>query len=334
MRITLFYPSAIPYSEHLLANTPLGGSGTAVLHMTRTLSALEHRVEILRQAKDLDRLRDVDVSLLKRHPILLKTIPAKRIYFGTPDDIDQCTFELLRHPLYRTTFLNQINKVFVISSYQSHQIQDLGVPQQQIWQTRNGIDLKLFAPEAHLGRPMRCIYTSTPFRGLNVLISVWALIHQEVPSSELHIYSSTAVYQQPERAEYEVLYDLAKRMEGVTYFGSVPQRQLAEALCESRLWLYPNTFPETSCIAAMEAQAAGCVLITSAIGALPETAGGKLFVYGNPLSNDYLAAFASYAIQLLLDPKEWQLLSERNRKRAQLFDWIDVAKEWSVLFRK
>lgn len=334
MRIALFYPSHIPYSWQLLAEAPLGGAETAVLHMARALSELDHSVEIVRRAEDLASLGDIDVLVLKRHPILLEDVPTGQVYFWTPDDTDQPSFEPLRNDHYRAAFLGQVRWVFALSSYQSFQFQALGIPQDRITQTRNGVDLALFSGSDRSDRAMRCLYTSTPFRGLHVLLSLWPLIHREVPSAELHIYSSMAVYHRSERPEYEALYELAERTPGVTHVGSVAQPRLAAALCEARLWLYPNTFPETSCIAAMEAQAAGCVLVTSSAGALPETAAGNLFVHGDPLSRDYLATFASLAIRLLHHPEQWEYLSQRNRTRAQLFDWRDVAREWSLLFEE
>ena len=332
MNIGLFYPSPIPYSADLLAHAPLGGAETAVLRMAAALESLGQTVRIIRQAGELDSLADLDVLVLKRHAILLEPPPGLQIYFWTPDDTDQPSFEPLRNDEYRAAFVGSVRRVLALSQYQAGRMQELGIPQQILFLTRNGIDLSLFPDAARTTRPLRCIYSSTPFRGLHVLLSLWPLIHQAMPTAELHVYSSMQVYQRPERKEFEDLYALARRLPGVKYVGSVAQQRLASALSEARLWLYPNTFAETSCISAMEAQAAGCAIVTSHAGALPETAAGNVFVYGDPLSQDYLTTFLTHTIQLLRDQDWWQYLSQRNRARAQLLDWREVAREWLLLF--
>lgn len=118
-------------------------------------------------------------------------------------------------------------------------------------------------------------YTSTPFRGLDVLLGAFPRIRESVPDVRLRIYSSMALYQVPDDQDpFGVFYAQARRTEGVEYVGPLPQPRLAEAMREVCALAYPNTFEETFCIAAYEALSAGCFVASSDLGALPETLGG------------------------------------------------------------
>jgi hypothetical protein len=92
-------------------------------------------------------------------------------------------------------------------------------------------------------------------------------------------------------------------------------------------------WPETFCIAAIEAQAAGCPVLTSAVGALPETVGdGGLCLHGDPRSPAYQDAFVNAAVQLLRDDQQWSALSQRARERTDPFySWTTIAAEWDTL---
>ena len=90
----------------------------------------------------------------------------------------------------------------------------------------------------------------------------------------MRIFSGMGIYGADMRDDYSSFYDLAHALPGVTYVGPLPQPRLAEAMTEVDIWAYPCTFAETSCISAMEAMASENVMVSTLLGALPETTAG------------------------------------------------------------
>jgi glycosyltransferase involved in cell wall biosynthesis len=177
--------------------------------------------------------------------------------------------------------------------------------------------------------PLRLAYTSTPFRGLDILLEVFPSFRARRPGATLDVYSSMAVYQTP-NDPHQDLYRKARSLAGVNYAGSIPQVALAGALSKAHILSYPNTFPETSCIAVMEALGAGLRVVTSELGALPETTGGhaRLVPMGKN-RDDYVGRFrkalqAPYAIESEADRAYGQVV-EMNRTST----WRVRAREWT-----
>jgi glycosyltransferase involved in cell wall biosynthesis len=65
----------------------------------------------------------------------------------------------------------------------------------------------------------------------------------------------------------------------MTYHGSVPNDQVLKALDKAHVFLYPNVWKETSCIALIEAIKSGLVCIHPNYGALAETAANATIMY-------------------------------------------------------
>ncbi len=142
------------------------------------------------------------------------------------------------------------------------------------------------------------------------------------------------VYNQSD-AGYEVLYRQCQEIDGVEYIGSIPQPQLAQELQLASVLAYPNTFMETSCIAVMEAMASGCWVVTSELGALPETTAG--FARLIPTTNnweDYKGPFVDETVRVLhaTTGVDSELAEAHLRQQVdyanQTYSWAKRAEKW------
>jgi glycosyltransferase involved in cell wall biosynthesis len=164
---------------------------------------------------------------------------------------------------YQKTFPIKSSKYSILRNAISPKFENLFLGQKNI------LDVKTIPPVL--------TYTSTPFRGLDILIKLFPIIKVNFPGIKLKIFSSMKVYQATNKEDKEKfghLYKLCNATPGIKYVGSIAQTKLAKELHDTLILAYPNSYAETSCISVMEAMAAGCIVITSNLGALPETTAG------------------------------------------------------------
>ena len=163
--------------------------------------------------------------------------------------------------------------------------------------------------------PLRVTYSSSPDRGLDKLLSLWPRIRGHVLSgrwprvseAELHVYYGFDTWKKVaqlrglsgELARAEILMRRIESTPGVVYHGRVGQAELARSFLMSQLWLYPTDFLETSCITAMEAQAAGCRVVATRCGALSETVAGGWLVDGPTTGPGYDERFLTAVVEAL-----------------------------------
>ena len=277
---------------------PLGGSQSAAVYLSRELSARGHAVTLFNNTSNpgvhagiecpgmiggitADRLNRFDVVVVlnsatgQHFRAAGVSVP---LVLWSQHAPDQAAVKALAGPEERVAW----DGFFLVSQWQADAYPAaFGIPPERITVLRNAV-APVFQtlerrnpPFFRTGAPPVLAYTSTPFRGLVILLTAFPAIRAAVPGSRLRVYSSMGVYQVPDASDnYRILYDLARVLPGSEYPGSLPQTTLAQALAETDILAYPNVFPETSCIAAMEAMAAGCLVVSSNLGALPETTAG------------------------------------------------------------
>lgn len=198
--------------------------------------------------------------------------------------------------------------------------------------TRNGISLERFGPPGE--RKNQVIYCSSPDRGLPTLLRLWPMIYEQCPDSELNVFYGWHTFDaiaktRPDMQLFKQYVLKLADQPGVKLRGRLNQRLLAREMQESLVLAYPTGFQEVSCITAMESMAAGCVVLSSKTGALPETCqDAALLVNGHPDSESYREIFAKDLIALLRRPEARATYQERGYARAGQLTWSDVANEW------
>jgi glycosyltransferase involved in cell wall biosynthesis len=185
--------------------------------------------------------------------------------------------------------------------------------------------------------PPILVYTSAAYRGLDVLLDAFPSIRANVPGARLRVFSSLSVTRGAQNdTTYAALHRRCLDTEGVDYVGPVGQSTLARELKNAAALAYPSTFAETSCIAAMEAMAAGALVISTKFGALPETlAGFGRLIDFDPDPKRLAAAFARTAIDALsaMQRNPDEAAAARARQIAFVrrnYTWPTRAQQWQT----
>ena len=184
------------------------------------------------------------------------------------------------------------------------------------------------------------IYHTTPWRGLRQLLNVFKNLN--LKNVELNICSSTIIYGEKFNSnygkKYDGLFDECKNTKNVNYLGYVENKKLIEILKNMHIFSYPSVWPETSCIAAIEAMAAGCEVITTNLGALYETC--SPFANFVNFDRDLKKLEDKYHKALLHGIKNYWSKKNQNKIKLQseiineAYSWETRSAEWKAFFNE
>jgi UDP-glucose:(glucosyl)LPS alpha-1,2-glucosyltransferase len=225
-----------------------------------------------------------------------------QIFMSRPRDIDYSKIRIFQahdlpedpesHKFRDQSFLNDFHKLVFISNWQYQRYQLVhGLPYDKksiILET--GITP---APEDVLSLKdkdkIRITYTSTPQRGLRILIPVFKHLAEKHPDIHLDVFSSFKIYgwdDEDNKPEYQSMYEEIRNHPQMTYHGFVPNEELKSYLNTAHIFAYPCVHLETSCRAMLEAMSAGLVCVHPNYGALPETSGSLNVMYSGDLRDE------------------------------------------------
>jgi len=243
-------------------------------------------------------------------------------------------------PLRDPAFAKAVDYWVYVSHWQYEKFRYLfQVPTENAYVIKNAID-PIELKEKSKDSKIKLIYTSTPFRGLSVLLDTFEMLGRD--DIELDVYSSKHVYgsgyAEHHRDMWDDLFDRAKEMPGVNYMGYAPNEEIHKAVQEAHIFSYPSIFEETCCLAMVEAGAAGCQLVTTDLGALYET--GAEYARMIPIQSDHDMLVKKYAealnhsIDTYWDSSNQNMLKKQSEFYNKFYSWERRAKEWNELFEK
>lgn len=183
---------------------------------------------------------------------------------------------------------------------------------------------------------IRLVYSSTPQRGLDILIPVFNKLCEKHDNIELDVFSSFKIYGWPEAdKQFEPLYEACRKHPKINYHGYVPNTELHEHLKKCHIHAYPSTWFETSCRAMLEAMSAGLMCVHPNFGALYETSGGLNLMYqGDQDKNVHAYHFYNaldFAISNVLEDDVQAYMKFVKSYTDHRYSWGKIAAKWTNL---
>jgi len=117
---------------------------------------------------------------------------------------------------------------------------------------------ELFKPK----ETIRLAYTSTPQRGLDLLVPVFIELCKKHDNIELDVFSSFNIYGWEESDKpFEKLFDMCRDHPKINYHGAQPNDVVRESLKQTHILAYPSIWMECNSRSVIEAMSAGALCV-------------------------------------------------------------------------
>jgi glycosyltransferase involved in cell wall biosynthesis len=175
------------------------------------------------------------------------------------------------------------------------------------------------------------IYTSQNDRGIDILLECFMRIKDK--NIELIIHGCEC---DDCMGKMSIL---DKNDPRTSFVGYTPKEQYNENLKKSNIYAYPCRFEETACIGVMEAMSAGLKIITTDLGALPDTTGGfAKIISGMPVNNktlkvkekeDLIKGFVKEMKKAIKEQRKGKFNFEKQKEYIDnRFTWEKTKQQW------
>lgn len=239
----------------------------------------------------------------------------------------------LKDPNLRKRF----SKIVAVSDWQMQLYNIiLGVPYSESIVLKNAIT-PIDIQEKQYDGTVRIIYHTTPHRGLGILVPVFEELAKRHDNIQLDVFSSFSIYGWEQRdAPYADLFERCRNHPKINYHGAVSNERIREELKRSHIFAYPSIWPETSCLAAIEAFSAMNIVVCPNYAALPETAAGFANMYQwSEDHNEHAGRFMQYLentiIQIKKNGPDKARLNFQKSYFDAVYNWDNRAQQWQAM---
>ena len=234
-------------------------------------------------------------------------------------------------------YINELDYIVFNSNWNFEKFQyQFKIPEEKSLVIRNAIEKIEYKEKSK--EKINLIYHTTPWRGLIHLLKVFKNLNLE--NVELNVCSSTIIYGKKFDdilvKKFDKTFEECKSTKNVNYLGYVENTKIIELLKKMHIYAFPSVWPETSCISAIEAMAAGCQIVSSNLGALYETCApfGTLVSFDRNFDNfeKKFEKVLLYSIKNFWSEENQKKLKMQRETINLIYSWDSRTVEWKRFF--
>ena len=335
-RILLHAPDRhIVYDGRMPDEIGVGGGITARVRMAAALARLGHNVTVHANCKKrsiIDQVEYLPLDMVPPSIVDVLIINATGGSLELKSAADLPTEARLRivwiggKPKPQNLGATRYDYLYTVSNFlRDVVVQEWSTPQSSVFVAYNGVTEQLYGDRLDASDPRdpyRLAYSGHPEKGLDTAREILARLRQVDQRYTLHVYGDESLWGQaagPPRDE-----------PGLTYHGVIGQRALAKELAKASVALHLQSMEEAYGISVAESMRAGCIVVASPVGAIPElirdTENGFL-VSGSHTSEETRERAASLIQRLTEHPDFASYI--RGNAIGLIWTWDRMARVWT-----
>ncbi len=298
---------------------------------------LEHIDEVLAKEEE-------QIWIVFRDPSFFsKELPTKNSYYFLAQDVGYDWTEEQLAKVNKYICLCQEHRRWTLAKYPSLE--------GRVYVSSNGIDstrLRALYAKKLPRTPKRVIYSSSPDRGLELILDNWFRVVERHPDVKLDVYygfdnmlkiSGGDPNHRLTQLYYKIMRLADKYKDTVTLHGRISQTQLYNEMATSSVWFYPSDWPETSCITTMEMQALGVYPVLNKFWAAGENTFHGTLIDGevpqkNIMTKCILFKELNNILSVDLSKEMEEMRDKLSEDSLDSFDWKNICEQYIRWFNE